>query len=115
MIRPGEIYMADLVAAGRRPVLVVSRESLNRGNYVTIVSFTTGRLALRRELPNCVFFANGEFGLTADCVAQGETLSGISIDELDIARGPIGVLDEPSLRRVIHAVGFVLDSHCEPV
>jgi hypothetical protein len=33
MIKPGEIYLADLYEAGVRPILVVSRESLNRGGY----------------------------------------------------------------------------------
>ena len=31
MIRPGEIYMADFAEAGPHPVIVLSREELNRG------------------------------------------------------------------------------------
>ncbi|MBM4069815.1 MAG: type II toxin-antitoxin system PemK/MazF family toxin [Planctomycetes bacterium] len=43
-MRPGELYWADL-DAGRRPLLVVSREELNRGNYVVAVLLTTANLS----------------------------------------------------------------------
>jgi hypothetical protein len=33
MINPGEIYLADFPQAGHHPVIVVSREDLNRGSY----------------------------------------------------------------------------------
>ena len=33
-MKPGEIYWVDLAATGRRPGIVVSRESLNQGNSV---------------------------------------------------------------------------------
>ncbi len=114
MISQGAIYYADLLDAGRRPVLIVSRESLNRGDYAVIVAFTTSRLAQRRQLLNCVFFRAGEFGLPADCVAQCETLSTVPIDQLDLAAGQLGKLDDPALRSVIKAIGFVIESDCEP-
>jgi mRNA-degrading endonuclease toxin of MazEF toxin-antitoxin module len=114
VIRPGEIYWADLLQGGRRPVLVISRESLNRGSYVVIIALTTGRLTQRRSQPNCVFFRAGEFGLSADCVAQCETIASIAIAQLDISAGPIGHLDALSLRNVIQATGYVIESDCEP-
>ena len=114
MISAGEIYIADLLLAGRRPVLVVSRESLNRGRYVVVVALTTARLADRRKLPNCVAFRAGEFGLTADCVAQCETIASIPIDRLDMAARPLGKLDDPTLRSVIKSIGYVIESDCEP-
>lgn len=104
MIEQGTIYHADLYEAGRRPVLVVSRESLNRGRYVTIVAFTTARLSERRSLPNCVHFRAGEFGLTADCVAQCETIASIHLDQLDFGNGPIGKLDDMTLHNVVQAI-----------
>jgi mRNA-degrading endonuclease toxin of MazEF toxin-antitoxin module len=106
--------MADLLQAGRRPVLVVSRESLNRGRYVTVVAFTTGRLGERRGQPNCVPFRETEFGLTADCVAQCETIASIPVSQLDTAGGAIGELDAMTLRTVVKAIGFVIESDCEP-
>jgi mRNA-degrading endonuclease toxin of MazEF toxin-antitoxin module len=87
---------------------------LNRGDYAVIVAFTTARQQQRRQLSNCVFFRAGVFGLPADCVAQCETISTVPIDQLDAGAGPIGKLDDATLRRVIKAIGFVIESDCEP-
>lgn len=115
MIKPGEIYLADFPQAGRHPVIVVSREDLNRGNYALVVVCTSARFAVRSTLPNCVPFQAGQFGFTADCVAQCENMLSIEKAQLDLASGPIGVLDDISLRDVIKAVGHVLESDCEPL
>jgi mRNA-degrading endonuclease toxin of MazEF toxin-antitoxin module len=39
-MKPGELYYADLNEAGVRPVLIVSRESLNRGGYAVVLPLT---------------------------------------------------------------------------
>ena len=41
MIAPGDIYIADFAEAGPHPVIVVSREELNRGRYALVVEATT--------------------------------------------------------------------------
>ena len=41
MIAAGEIYVADLSEAGSHPVIVVSREALNRGRYALVVACTS--------------------------------------------------------------------------
>ncbi len=115
MIRPGEIYLADFPQVGRHPVIVVSREDLNRGHYALVVVCTSARFAVRQKLANCVPFLSGEFGFTHDCVAQCENTLSISQAQLDLAAGPIGVLDVVRLRDVIKAIGYVLESDCEPV
>ena len=112
MIEQGEIYIADLNVAGRRPALVVSRDSLNRGDYAMVVTFTTRRLDERKRLANCVFFRAGEFGLKADCVAQCETLTTVEHFQLDAK--PIGRLDEPTMHSVIRAIGYVIEADCQP-
>jgi len=115
MIKPGEIYMADFPQAGPHPVIVVSREELNRGNYSLVVVCTSVRFSVRSKLPNCVPFKAGQFGLTADCVAQCENMLSIVKSQLDLSRGSIGVLDDMALRNVIKAVGYAIESDCEPV
>src|ERR1700677_1442549 len=96
---PGEIYMADFESAGRLPVIVVSREDLNRGRYVLVVVCTSARFNTRRAFPNCVLFLVGEFGFTADCVAQCENMVSIEkTDIIDLDDGPIGTLDATKLR-----------------
>jgi mRNA-degrading endonuclease toxin of MazEF toxin-antitoxin module len=112
-MNPGDIYWADL-SAGRRPVIVVSREDLNRGNYVVAVLCTTANLAVRSTLPNCVPFRAGEFGLPQDCLAQCEAITFIDQQDLDTAAGVLGTLDDQKMREIIHAIGHVIDSDCEP-
>ena len=115
MIRPGEIYMADFGPAGPHPVIVMSRETLNRGRYALVVPCTSSRFAIRSRLANCVAFLAGEFGFTADCVAQCENILSIDHAQLDLAAGPLGVLDGPALRKLVMAIGFVIESHCQPL
>lgn len=112
-MKPGEIYWVDL-ASGRRPGIVVSRETLNQGNYVVTVLCTTQRIAVRSRLPNCVPFRAGEFGLPSDCVAQCEAIYALDRGEIDLAFGMIGRLDAARLRDVVKAIGHVMDSDCEP-
>ncbi len=50
MISPGEIYLAH-TDGGIRPVVVVSREELNRGNWVVAALITSTRFSLRSTLP----------------------------------------------------------------
>ncbi len=115
MIHLGEIYMADFGPAGPHPAIVVSREELNRGHYVLVVVCTSARFATRSKLSNCVPFQAGEFGFTADCVAQCENLLSIDKEHLDLRTGPMGTLDEAALQKVIEAIGYVMKSDCKPL
>jgi mRNA-degrading endonuclease toxin of MazEF toxin-antitoxin module len=114
-MEPGEIYIADFPEAGPHPVIVVSRESLNRGHYALVVVCTSSRFAVRSQLPSCVPFQAGRFGFTVNCVAQCENILSIDKRQMDRSAGPIGALDERALRDVIKAIGFVIESDCEPV
>src|SRR5436309_12996373 len=96
-MKPGEVYEADFPHVGRRPVIILSREDLNRGGQAVVVLCTSARLAVRRTLPNCVPFQAGQFGFTKDCVAQCEQLLTIDRSEVPLT-GPIGKLDDLSLR-----------------
>ena len=69
-MEPGEVYIADFPEAGPHPVVVISREDLNRGQYALVVVCTSSRFAVRSQLASCVPFRAGEFGFTVDCVAQ---------------------------------------------
>lgn len=112
---PGEIYFADFVEGGPHPVIVVSREDLNRGHYALVVVCTSARFAVRRDLPNCVPFLAGQFGFTLNCVAQCENVLPVEKRHLDLDAGPIGILDGVALREVVKAIGYVIESDCEPV
>src|SRR5438034_449937 len=115
MIEPGEIYMADVGRTFPHPVIVVSREDLNRGHYVVAVVVTSAKFAIRSQLPNCVPLAAGQFGMSKDCVAQAETITVIPKVQLDLASGALGKLDDLTLRDLVKAIGHVIESDCEPV
>lgn len=114
MILPGEIYMADLGEAAPHPVVIVSREDLNRGRTVVAALITSSRFSSRSAMPNCMPLYAGQFGLTKDCVAQCENLLTLEMVQLDLVNGPMGQLDDIALREVIRAVGYVMDADCEP-
>jgi len=115
VIEPGEVFMADFDQAGPHPVIAVSREDLNRGRYVLVVVCTSARFTVRSTLPNCEPFRAGQFGFTTACVAQCDNMLSIEKAQLDLASGPIGVLDESSMRDLIKAIGHVIASDCQPV
>jgi len=111
-MNPGEIYLADLGEATPHPVIIVSREELNRGDRVVVVLCTSSKFGARAALPHCVPFRAGQFGFTKDCVAQCENIFMVAKDNLHAT--PQGSLDLIALRDVIKAIGNVIDSDCEP-
>lgn len=115
MISPGEIYWAQVAENLPHPVVVVSRIPLNRGDRVVAVLVTSAQFSVRSRLPNCVPIRAGHFGLARDCVVQAETIAPIPTAHLDLVSGPIGRLDDATLREVVRAIGDVLDAVCEPI
>ena len=113
--KPGQIYWANFGGTGDRPVVIVSREELNRCNYVVVVPVTSARFEERSKMRNCVPFYAGDFGLTKDCVAQTEVITFLEITELDQQIGLIGELGEIAVRNLVKAIGYMISSECEPV
>ena len=111
---PGEIYWADFPEVGRRPIVVVSREELNRGTYVVVVPVTSSQLEKRRALPNCVPLRQGQFGLPKDCVIQSESIACLAKSDIDVTSGPVGILNATAMRDLTHAIGYVFAADCEP-
>lgn len=87
---------------------------MNRGRTTIAALITSARFGTRSRLPNCVPFRAGQFGLTKDCVAQCENLLTLDLGQLDLSNGPLGCVDELTMRDVIRAVGYVMDADCEP-
>lgn len=111
-MKPGEVYLAAF-DVGTHPVIILSREDLNRGGQAIVAICTSARLAVRKTLPNCVYFQAGQFGFTKDCVAQCEQV--LTIDQAEVPlSAPVGKLDETSMREIVKAVGYVMEADCEP-
>ena len=113
-VRPGEIYLLFEDEGKRRPVVVISREELNRGNYLLVVPLTTSRLEIRKGLPNTVLLKRSKHGIRKDSIAQAEMISCVSKDELLLTEGPISALDGETFRGLVRAVGYVMSADCEP-
>lgn len=111
---PGELYWAHLESGPPRPVIVVSRAGLNRGEHVVIVHVTSSSLETRRSLPNTVAFRAGDFELPRDCVARCEAITLVEKDRLDLATGPFARLTDEVWRDLIRAIGNVICADCEP-
>ncbi len=113
-LHPGEIYRAFIGRSEPHPVIVVSREDLNRGDYFLAVPCTTSRLDVRRTLPNCVHFQKGSFGLWKECVAQAEALTLFRKLDLAAPREPVGKLSHGAMQALIAAIGSVINADCQP-
>jgi len=114
MIQPGEIYMADVPPGQQHRVVILPRADLNRGKYVIAALITSQKFASRSTLANCVPLRAGQFGLTQDSVVQGESAGPIRVVRIDLSAGPLDKLADMTFREVIKAIGYVIDSDCEP-
>ncbi len=75
------------------------------------VLMTSQQFEERSKQPHCIPFRAGEFGLSKDCVAQGESLFSIRREELG---EDVGSLDEERWRVLVKALGNMMGSDCEP-
>jgi mRNA-degrading endonuclease toxin of MazEF toxin-antitoxin module len=88
MISPGEIYMAEVPRGQKHPVVVISRQELNKGLQVVTAMITSASFDVRSRLANCVPLSAGEFGIAKDCVIQCENVIALSVSRLETE--PIG-------------------------
>lgn len=108
---PGEIYRADWPAGHDARILVISRESLNRGDRVIALNITSEKVDERSSYPNCVALERGSFGLNKDCVIQCENVVTLRKERIDAK--PIGALDAETMREVLMALAYVFDATFE--
>ncbi|WP_419160959.1 type II toxin-antitoxin system PemK/MazF family toxin [Candidatus Palauibacter sp.] len=114
-VLPGEIYLARNGSRKTRPFVILSQSTFNRGHYCLAVPFTTGRLAQRRDLPNCVFFRKGTFGLAKSCVAQAEALTLIRKSDFVQPLSRLGKVSQVRMTALVAAVGYVIGADCKPL
>lgn len=102
---PGEVHLADIFLGGARPVVVVTREPLNRGETILAVPLTTSRIAERRRYRNYVFPPRGAGGLREDSVAVTHLVQRI---EVALLRAHWGELPTPLLEAVLLGLAWSL-------
>jgi mRNA interferase MazF len=83
---------------GRRPVLVVSRESANQALPVVTVLPLVDRRTGRRVYPNEVLLRSGTAGLKNDAIAMAHQTRTVAKTRL---RDPLGTVEDDDLRSAI--------------
>lgn len=93
----GDVYRAVLSPsqgseqAGTRPVIIVSRDAINRSSPVVIVVPVTDRQHKPRLYPSHVELPAGEAGLVKDSVALCEQVRAISTERLQVQLGHLSL------------------------
>lgn len=111
-MRRGDVYdtrfdpIEGSEAAGRRPAIIVSRDSFNAASPVVIVVPCTTYRGKRRVYPSQVVLRAGQGGLAADSLAQAEQVRAVAKARLVRHRG---ALSRPAIASVSAALAIVLD------
>ena len=111
-MRRGDVFDARLnptegsEQAGTRPVVVVSRDAINKNSSVVVVVPLTKAANVKRSYPNNVALAAGEGGLTFASVVLGGQVRAISKSRLLRQRG---ALTTPTMQQVDRALRITLD------
>jgi mRNA-degrading endonuclease toxin of MazEF toxin-antitoxin module len=100
---PGEVHLADIFEGGVRPVIIVSREPLNRGGLFLAVPTTSSRVAERRRYRNYVFLPAGAGGLREDSVAVTHLVQPVRAPFL---RNHWGVLSDAFVQQVLLGIAW---------
>jgi mRNA interferase MazF len=110
--RRGDIYLARLdpfegsEQAGQRPVVVMSRDSINEHSSVIVAVPVTDKANKKTIYPSHTVLREGEGGLTKDSVALGEQVRAISSTRL---LRYMGRLPASSVSAIADALKIVLD------
>jgi mRNA interferase MazF len=111
-MKRGDVYIARLdptqgsEQSGLRPVIIVSRDAINRSSPVVIAVPVTSWTEGRRTYPSQVLITAPEGGLRCDSIALGEQLRGITCDRL-VDRW--GALEVVTMNRLDRALLIALD------
>jgi len=105
-IAPGEIHLADIFEGGTRPVIIVSREQLNRGGLYLAVPVTSARVEERRRYANYVFLPAGAGGLRDDSVAVTHLVQPVRSEML---REKWGQLSDALMQQVLVGIAWSID------
>jgi mRNA interferase MazF len=108
----GEVYFVDLEPtkgreqAGRRPVVVVSNDSLNRKPLVVVVVPGTAGEQQRKDFPSNVRVPAGEANLPTETVFLAFQVRGL--DHGRFREPPIGSLSQALMARLDKALAWTL-------
>ena len=111
-MKRGDVYDARLnpvegsEQAGTRPVVIVSRDAINRYSSVIVIVPLTKASNIKRQYPNNVLIDEGTGGLTRQSVALTGQVRAISKTRLLRSRGS---LPDDVLLKIDRALRITLD------
>jgi mRNA interferase MazF len=91
--------------AGTRPVVVVSRDSINSNSPVLVVVPLTDATHVKRTYPSHTYITKGSGGLKMDSIAKAEQIRVIQVTRF---LAYYGRLSENSLKRIEEAIKITL-------
>jgi mRNA interferase MazF len=112
MPKRGDIYLARLdpqegsEQAGQRPVVIMSRDSINQNSPVVVSVPIIDRNHKRRIYPSHVVLKAGDGGLTKESVALGEQIRAVSQSRFIKY---MGHLSDQSITQIGAALKITLD------
>jgi len=107
----GDVFSARLdptegsKQAGTRPVVVVSRDSINANSPVVVVVPVTDAANVKRIYPSHVYLARNSGGLKMDSVVKTEQIRAIQVSRFV---GYYGRLDKEAIGRLEEAIRITL-------
>jgi mRNA interferase MazF len=107
----GDVFSARLdptegcEQAGTRPVVVLSRDSINANSPVIVVVPLTDAANVKGAYPSHAHLSKGTGGLKMDSIAKAEQVRAIQVSRFV---GYYGRLDERSLQRLEDAIRITL-------
>jgi mRNA interferase MazF len=111
-VRRGDVYDARLnptegsEQAGVRPVVIVSRDAINKNSSVVVVVPLTNAANVERSYPNNVTISKGEGGLAVESALLGGQVRAIAKARLLHRRG---TLSPEVMEQVNRALRITLD------
>lgn len=111
-MKRGDVYLARLdpvegsEQAGKRPVILVSRDAINAASPVVVVVPCTSHHEERRIYPSQIVVRAPDGGLRNDSIALGEQVRAVSKHRLV---EHWGALDPETMRRLNRALLITLD------
>ncbi len=111
-VQRGDVYRADLNPTqgseqdGVRPVLIVSRDAINKSSPVVVIVPFTDAANKTKTYPSHVRFKAGTAGLTMDSVAICEQVRAINKTRL---RASLGSLSRIEMTSIEAALKIALD------
>jgi mRNA interferase MazF len=108
----GDVFLANLEPhegseqGGTRPVVVISRDALNKYSPVVVIAVITDAANKTKFYPSHVRVANSKGGLTMDSIVMCEQVRAISKTRLI---KPLGKFDKPTMTSIEAALKITLD------